>query len=710
MKLKILAGIVLCGCLVTSTLPVGGAGLQRTLADDGQATEGVTWEDARESYEFLLADDTNEVDPVPAYCMAFEDSRDPRFVVHHRWLYFATEPATGMLKAIEQMPGGSLVGGIFRHEHDIEGAMFIVGKESRCVEYAVYSWHGWLRILPKPSLDQLKFSVDFGKHSISAGAESGHVEPGKGQGEAFFADEARITSLDSAISRLEGLHLTGLPLVLRADLFSALEKDPGLIKGLAEAGDAGKKWVPIYPLIEPGWWSGLGVPVPYRAFPGVKLGEDVVGLAQDVVGGVDLRSARLTYVAVSSDPGSDEQWLRYVVRMTEGQDSVPVSGLEDLTEPSLACFLTGLALPNEAFWVNLNPWEPDRVIDEGLAGTDVGRIMLEADLQMKRDFCKYEDPAESDVGIRYWQLLDEKQEELVRESMREYPGQIRDAGNVLFQATTRHWIVPDHVTAYGDGDEVYVVDASLDIYSEPVYEHSTFRIVGQSESSLSTACRGSLAEAAKEYGRYAREVEEQLVLPLVVGEVNSSSRYHDLRQVCFSLALAQWYKERFADVGVLSGLVNSSSLSGLQSEETWNPMDVWEEYVKSYEEGEYHYEQETSHREGAFVVVETRVYSGGGVDFSDIATHISLAGDIPGNTKELLEGSAYVPLLWLDGGYCLGDYLSLSAAGVVDTQDWTKLVLTVLVLAIIVAGYVYFYRRRKRARQRRNLRHVPRRL
>lgn len=55
-------------------------------------------------------------------------------------------------------------------------------------------------------------------------------------------------------------------------------------------------------------------------------------------------------------------------------------------------FLVGVSLPNESFWVNLRPDSPNNIIDEYLAQTDVGRVLLEADLQLKKDTASLTSP------------------------------------------------------------------------------------------------------------------------------------------------------------------------------------------------------------------------------------------------------------------------------------------------------------------------------
>lgn len=392
-------------------------------------------------------------------------------------------------------------------------------------------------------------------------------------------------------------------------------------------------------------------------------------------GGIDFRSISLNYISAS-----ESGHFNYAMDLTGAEEGDKVINVEATLGDAIDFFFIGLTLPNQKFWVNLNPWEPDRIVDEGLGTTDVGRIMLEADLQMKKDFCKHENPSESKVGESYWDLLDKKRDELVTECMNDYPGQIEATRNVLFNAVTRHWIVPGEVTAYGDGYEIYIADVTLDIYSEPVYEHSTFEIVNQDESSISEDCLKSLDQAAKEYGRYAMELEEELVLPLVVEEVNSGEFYSDLRQVYVSLALAQWYKERVDGQRMFSDLIDSEDLTGLESEAAWSPRDIWEKYVESYEEGEYQYEKTRTYTRDGFIVTETTVYTGGGVLFGDILSHISMVGDIDPEIEETITDAMDVPFTNRGNDYYFGDRLYSPVSAPPDGEGgWIRILITSIV-------------------------------
>jgi hypothetical protein len=358
---------------------------------------------------------------------------------------------------------------------------------------------------------------------------------------------------------------------------------------------------------------------------------NVVG--DEPLGGINFASIQLNYISAYTYPDLNQSVFSIALKAKEAEEGDPIISLGNGSQQSLEFFFTALLNPDDKFWVNLAPWEPDRIIDKDLGKTDIGRIMLEADLQMKKDFCKYSNPCESEIGDVLQKLEDEKKEELIKRCMQKYPGQIKGTNNVWFSRVTRHWIVPDRVDVYENNYEVYILNSSLNIYSEPAYNDSSFEIVDQDPSLISEECLECLNEAVKEYGRYAKEKEDEMILPLVVYDVNHHGNYSDLRQVYVSLALAQWYKEHTGyTIELFSELVDSGNITGFESQDTWSPTGIWEHYVKSYEEGEYHCWMNTTHESGGSTITESRCYQSGGVDFQSIA--LNKRGDLNPETKE----------------------------------------------------------------------------
>jgi len=62
-----------------------------------------------------------------------------------------------------------------------------------------------------------------------------------------------------------------------------------------------------------------------------------------------------------------------------GTSQTPSAELEEITTKSIKYFLTALTIPKDRLWVNLSPFEHDRIIDEHFGWTEMGRDMLAID-------------------------------------------------------------------------------------------------------------------------------------------------------------------------------------------------------------------------------------------------------------------------------------------------------------------------------------------
>ncbi|MFH0856190.1 MAG: HEAT repeat domain-containing protein, partial [Candidatus Omnitrophota bacterium] len=316
--------------------------------------------------------------------------------------------------------------------------------------------------------------------------------------------------------------------------------------------------------------------------------------------------------------------------------SLPAQELKSSTKALLSYFLTGLTLPNSSFWVNLRPDSPDNIIDEYLSKTDAGRIMLEADLQLKKDTALYTSPQTSE-GREYWNKLYKKAEELY------------GYDSITIPTLTRPWIVPGEIIireALGPGQppmgtvpeapSAYIYKATLKVMLESDYLKES-----------SSSGRGiSLAEnnpysfpdtRARALNEYSSQLIRELIIPKLTREVNSSKRYAPLRQVYYSLILAQWFKARAkaeggvfpqsyqealqrkappASAAALLALIDSCNLANLTSQEGWSKTTYFKAYQKSFAEGEYNIKEPVYTPTGQSI----RSYFSGGLNFKGIAS------------------------------------------------------------------------------------------
>src|SRR3989338_5035169 len=123
-------------------------------------------------------------------------------------------------------------------------------------------------------------------------------------------------------------------------------------------------------------------------------------------------------------------------------------------------FKIGLSLPNDKFWVNLRPDSQDHIIDEELAKTDLGKVMLEADLKLKQDTALFTSP-QTPQGQEYWNRLYKKAAELF------------GTENITIPTLTRPWIVPGEIILRESNDKTsqgaYIYKANLKVLLEEDY-------------------------------------------------------------------------------------------------------------------------------------------------------------------------------------------------------------------------------------------------
>ena len=183
-------------------------------------------------------------------------------------------------------------------------------------------------------------------------------------------------------------------------------------------------------------------------------------------------------------------------------------------------FFEILSIPTDDLWVNLGPAESEQVMPPSLRELEIGRVLLESDLVLKKLTASLLHP-DSSSGRLYWATL---QSQL----------RLRDGATpVGFEPSFRLWIRPDKFSTETNGVNMLVKEARLAIQGEEAHGPTP-----------SLACAGGRAQS--EDDRLAWEVFQDLVLPLLQRDLDEGRLFAPLRQLCFSLALAHAFRAHFA--------------------------------------------------------------------------------------------------------------------------------------------------------------------
>ncbi len=168
---------------------------------------------------------------------------------------------------------------------------------------------------------------------------------------------------------------------------------------------------------------------------------------------------------------------------------------EDLKK-AISLYYTALAIPVKNWWVDLFLWNTDEeVLGNGLEKTELGKILVESDLQLKKEVQKV---LSSEVGDRFWQKVEEMG---------------------LSVVSPRFWIEPGQVKGLRDKDTFKIFDAKLKL------------CVAIEDSRVSNFQKKEL-----------EDILRRDVVPVVERAINTSGAFAPLRSAYYAILLAAWTK------------------------------------------------------------------------------------------------------------------------------------------------------------------------
>lgn len=285
--------------------------------------------------------------------------------------------------------------------------------------------------------------------------------------------------------------------------------------------------------------------------------------------------------------------FEFIVSQGEGPSSKAT--LRQEANNLIKYFLAALAVPEEDMWVNLSPYEKDRIVAKEFGITEMGKELLAQDYLLKQVTASVMYP-EGEVGKGFWKKI--------------YEEAYQRFGTTTVPVNTfnKVWIVPDTAVVYENVEEstAVVIEGKLKVMLEEDY------------LALDRSAKGRSVKTAS--GDQTRELSNQLIreviLPILEKEVNTGKNFASLRQVYHSLILAFWYKSKLKQSLIGKGYVNRKKVNGVDVDDKNVNQAIYQQYVKSYKKGVYNYIKEEV---GPDNQVTPRKYFSGGVNWGDIA-------------------------------------------------------------------------------------------
>ncbi len=267
----------------------------------------------------------------------------------------------------------------------------------------------------------------------------------------------------------------------------------------------------------------------------------------------------------------------------EGDTSLDEAEIKQEVQKHINYFLASLTIPEEDLWVNLSPYEQDRIIPNELSLTGMGKDMLSQDYTLKQLMSSLTYP-ESELGKQFWQKVYKQVQEKLGTT------------NIPIDTFNKVWIVPEKAVVYEDGELAFIGETKLKVLLEEDY------------LALTNSNRKNKNPEAT--NQISSQVMCEVILPIIEQEVNQGEYFVSLRKIYHALILASWYKDRLSEGFISRAYANQRKIKGIDLVKPETKQDIYDQYVQAYKKGVYNYiRKDYDSYNGQYI--SRRYYSGG---------------------------------------------------------------------------------------------------
>jgi hypothetical protein len=312
-----------------------------------------------------------------------------------------------------------------------------------------------------------------------------------------------------------------------------------------------------------------------------------------------------------------DQPLVFDFIMDSGNTGADPSGIRKETEKMAKYFLASLTIPEKDLWVNLSPYENNRVIADSFGRTEMGRDLLAQDYILKQVSASLVFP-EKELGREFW--------------ARVYERVYRETGSSDLPAGTfnKVWVTPDRAVVYEKGHTAVVGEAHLKVMIESDYiaesmEHGAKsqkqnKINAKPEKNSVNSLHSSMLSAPS--SMLVKQTLKSIIIPAIEKEVNEGKNFAPLRQVYQALILATWYKKALKDSLLGQVYADRNKLAGVDTVDSADAARIYDRYLEAYRKGVFNYIREET--DAATQEIVPRKYFSGGFDAAQLGRRMEV--------------------------------------------------------------------------------------
>jgi len=194
--------------------------------------------------------------------------------------------------------------------------------------------------------------------------------------------------------------------------------------------------------------------------------------------------------------------------------------LKQESEKLIKYFLASLTIPEEDIWVNLSPYEKDRIIPNSFGQTEMGMDLLAQDYILKQLTASLMYP-EGKLGENFWNQIFEK-------SYQEY-----GTTDIPVNTFNKVWIIPEKAVVYENENTAFVIESRLKVMLEEDY-----LALEKNSNNEKFEIDNIASDEIKQLSDLSSSVIRNVILPAIEKEVNEGKHFRKLRQIYHALILA----------------------------------------------------------------------------------------------------------------------------------------------------------------------------
>jgi len=305
--------------------------------------------------------------------------------------------------------------------------------------------------------------------------------------------------------------------------------------------------------------------------------------------------------------------LQFDFIVNPGESGLKGEAFKEESVRLIKYFLASMTVPDEDMWVNLSPYEKDRITSQALGETELGRDLLAQDYMLKQLSASLVYP-EKELGKDFWKRVHTK--------ARDQFGTDKIPVNTF----NKVWIVPEYAKLYEHNGKVFILENRLKVMLDSDY----FAMQNNRGSSLMV--HGMDEPSAISYEQ-SEAVIRELIIPEIEREVNEGKTFANLRQIYNSMLLATWYKQNLKESLLGQVYADKAKTRGVDVQDKEIKEKIYAQYIQAFKRGVYNYIKEDVDPVTGNAIPR-KYFSGGTAGFDKNSNIDTLEGDPASLSKQ----------------------------------------------------------------------------